>query len=273
MTRTITEIENEILAAKEQDAVLQEINTVSRFSPWRAIVYVMAFVIYSLEKLFTLFKKDITEIVTNNRIGSLPWYAQVSKAFQLGDNLNENLEYNTLNTELQIITRVAVKELLSSTLSIKVAKGATQASLGPLAEIEEQQFTAYLNKVKPAGVRIDVQSLTADQIQITAEVFYNPLFATADITTRLIAAINDYSSNIDFGGQLNRNDLISRVRQEEGIDDFIIIQLQVVQNNVAITVNRAQELAAGYAVFDDQNSTFTYTPIGGAASSPPQAFF
>lgn len=273
MTRTITEIENEILTAKENDSVLQEINTTSRFSPWRAIVYVMAFVIYSLEKLFTLFKADITEIVTNNRIGSLPWYAQVSKAFQLGDNLNENLQYNTLNTELQIITRVAVKELPDSTLSIKVAKGATQASLSPLAEIEEQQFTAYLSKMKPAGVRINVQSLTADQIQITAEVFYNPLFATADITARLIAAVNDYCSNIDFGGQLNRNDLIGRVRQEEGIDDLIILQLQVVQNNATIPVNRAQELAAGYAVFDDQNSAFTYTPIGGSSAPSPRASF
>ncbi|OJJ18039.1 hypothetical protein BKI52_29755 [marine bacterium AO1-C] len=261
MTRTITEIENEILTAKENNSVLQEINTTSRFSPWRAIVYVMAYVVYSLEKLFTLFKSDITQVVTNNRIGSLPWYAQVSKAFQVGDNLNENLQYNTINADLQIITRVAVKELPESTLSIKVAKGATQASLSPLSEAEEQQFTAYLNKMKPAGVKINAQSLTADQIQITAEVFFNPLFARDTITTRLITAVNDYCSNIDFGGQLNRNDLIGRVRQEEGIDDFIISQLQVVQNNTTVTVSRAQELVAGYAVFDNTNSAFTYTPV------------
>ncbi|WP_299460793.1 baseplate J/gp47 family protein [uncultured Microscilla sp.] len=261
MTRTITQIENEILEAKEQDAVLQEINTASRFSPWRAIVYIMAFVIYSLEKLFTLFKADVTEIVTNNRIGSLAWYAQVSQGFQLGDNLNENLQYNTLNTDLQIISRVAVKELPDSTLSIKVAKGATQADLAPLTETEEQQFTAYLNKMKPAGVKVNAQSLTADQIKIAAEVFYNPLFASADITTRLVAAINDYCSNINFGGQLNRNDLIERVRQEEGIEDFVISLLQVVQNNATVDVSRAQELEAGYAVFDAQQSAFTYTPV------------
>jgi len=261
MTRTITEIENEILTAKENDAVLQEINTTSRFSPWRSIVYVMAFVVYSLEKLFALFKADITQVVTNNRIGSLPWYAQVSQAFQVGDNLNENLQYNTVNTDLQIITRVAVKELPDSTLSIKVAKGATQESLSPLSEAEEQQFAAYLNKMKPAGVKVNVQSLVADQIQITAEVFFNPLFARDTITARLVAAINDYCSNIDFGGQLNRNDLIGRVRQEEGIDDFIIGQLQVVQNSTTVVVSRAQELGAGYAVFDDPNSSFSYTAV------------
>ncbi|MEO1049513.1 MAG: hypothetical protein AAFX87_02765 [Bacteroidota bacterium] len=262
MARTIEEIESEIFEAKDKDLVLKEINTISRFSPWRAIVYVMAFAIYSLEQLFTLFRVDITEVVTNNRIGSLPWYAQICQKFQVGDNLNEELKYNTLNADLQIVSRVAVKERPDSTLAIKIAKGKTQSELSPLTVEERQQFEAYMNKVKPAGVKIEVTSEVADQIRLVAQVFYNPLFAEDEITARLIQAANDYCSNIDFGGQLNRNDLIGRVRQEEGIDDLIIDELKVIEgDNEEVLIDRAMELSAGYAVFDLSNSTFTYRPL------------
>lgn len=268
MSRTIEEIENEILVAKNNNPVLQEINTTSRFSPWKAIVYVMTYIVYTLEQVFTLFKEDITQVVTNNRLGSLPWYAQVSKAFQLGDNLNEDLEYNTVNTNLQIISRVAVNELFNSTLVVKVAKGKTQPELKPLTETELKQFEAYLNKIKPAGVKIQVESLIADQIRMDARVYYNPIFSEDDIKTKLFKAIHEYCSHIDFGGQLSQNDLISRIRQEEGIEDFVINikeengvdvnQLKALQDDELVEVKRVLDLEAGYAVFDEQQSNFEY---------------
>ena len=273
MQRTIEEIENEILIAKDNNPVLQEINTTSRFSPWKAIVYVMAYIVHTLEQVFALFKEDITQVVTNNRLGSLPWYAQVSKAFQLGDNLNEDLKYNTINTDLQIITRVAVNELPNSTLVVKVAKGKTQNELGSLTEQERKQFEAYMNKIKPAGVKIEVESQIADQVIVGANVFFNPIFSEDDIKDKLIKAIHEYCSHIDFGGQLNQNDMINRIRQEEGIEDFVIdikeedgvdvnqLKVKQAKKDKPVEVKRVLDLEAGYAVFDQVQSDFKYEAV------------
>lgn len=248
--RTQQEIEQQILQAKGEEAGLFELNSVSQTAIWRLWVRLTAFLMHALEQLFDAFRLEIDEKIDKSRAGTLSWYVDKIKAFQNGDTLNEVGEYNTINPANQIITRASVREA-GSLLNIKIAKNEPPV---PLSAAELTNFITYLNKVKFAGVAVNVINLPANAVLVNIEILYSQV-AEEDAKNSVKQAIGDYIKNIAFDGEFVVNDLIALCRKQVGIVDVLVNNITV--DSVAITGGR-YTAPSGYYSFDAEDLTNNY---------------
>src|SRR6185369_17612423 len=102
-------------------------------------------------------------------------------------------------------------------LTIKVAKGIT-GSESALSSIELTQFNTYMQKVKFAGTALNIISLNADQLKITATVYHNGIYSTSVMQTNVFAAIEEFlTTGLTFNGNLLVNQLIEKVLAVQGV--------------------------------------------------------
>lgn len=224
MARTINDIFNDITSWFVSLSVIQlaygldESKTFSeQFSPVSIeaiIFYRMAFAIWTLETLFDLHKQEVTEIIATMRPHSLRWYAGMARKFQYGFNLLPDSEEfdNTGKTDDEIdaskIVSYAAVDKVEGKLLVKVAKDAGD-SLTPLAEVEKQAFTEYMERVQDAGDDLEIISEPADNLRLSLDIYYNPLVLNAegqrldgDSLTPIPDAVHNYLKNLPFNGEL-----------------------------------------------------------------------
>jgi hypothetical protein len=108
-------------------------------------------------------------------------------------------------------------------LRVKVAKSAN-GELVPLEEGELASLTAYMQRVKDAGVYVEVDSLVADRLQLHLDVYYDPLILTDDgkridgtDDTPVAKAIDEYLKNLPFDGVLVAAHLTDALQRVEGV--------------------------------------------------------
>ena len=216
MARSIAEIKASIIQTKESKAVLAGANSTSQTALWRMYVELSAFVINIFEQLFDIFKSEVNAIVAENIVGKTEWYAKKIRAFQLGDILNANGEYDVVNSAKQIITRVSVDEVAVDDryrIIVKVAKSEPPTKLVPT---ELNQFRQYVEKIKFAGVWIDYISQEADQITRNITVYYRDI-DEATAQANVIAKEKEYLDTIDFNGQFVRSDYVAFLKKAAGV--------------------------------------------------------
>lgn len=249
MARTIEEIQNEITTEKQKNPVLEEIDTTSKFSVWGAIVYVVAFIIHTLEVLLDNFKTDVYKTIEQNRPGTLPWYAEVAKRFQVDSILNANLRYDLVDSNKQIIHYASVQENITGGITLKVAKKSN-----PLSVSELKQFTAYMERVKFAGVQISYESTSADIITVDLKVFYNSLANEAEVRESVNTATANYLSKIDFNGMFVTNDLIVYLRSLEEVRNVKVNQVNSTQGSSVVAVDVSHRATSGRFTYNQANS-------------------
>lgn len=242
MARTIKEIENEILAAKEADSNLDSLTSTSKTAIWRLWVYIIAFAIWVHESLWDVFKKEAEATILASHPHNFRWYRDVSLRFRDGKSLywdgaafswpalvgSETLE------DLEIVKQAAVVESPGK-LIIKVAKE-DSGSLTKLSDPEKTRFTTYINSIKDAGNTIEVISEDPDDVKITATIYCDPLLIdlsdgslVADSGVKPVEdAINAYlnSDELNFNGELRRTHLIDAMQNATGVNDPILTSLQ-----------------------------------------------
>ena len=161
MARTIEQIQNEILKAKETEASLNGLNSTSKVAIWRLWVYITAFVIWTLEKIFDEHKKEVSEALSELKPHTARWYRNKALAFQYGFDLRSETDLfdNTgkskeENENSKIIKYSAVTEV--ETESRLIVKIATEqgGELQPISVGQKASFDAYINEIRDAGVRI-----------------------------------------------------------------------------------------------------------------------
>lgn len=81
MARTITDIQNEILTAKQNEPELAELNSTSKTAIWRLWVYITAFVIHTLELIFDKHKSEVSEALRQLKPHTARWYRNKALAF------------------------------------------------------------------------------------------------------------------------------------------------------------------------------------------------
>lgn len=248
MARSIQEIQNEIIAAKNADIELSALNSTSSTAIWRLWTYITAFVINIFEQYQDTFKIEISEIIAARRIGSLEWYVSTSFDFQLGDNLinlpNGNYGYALIDESKRIVSRASAK-VESGEIKLKLAKGISP-NLVQLTNSELIQFTSYMELVKFAGTAIEYISLAADVLDITCDVYYDGLASTTTVETNIEAKINDFLSNLSFDGVLKKNALIEAIRETENVTDIVFTVITGTQGAVVTNIGREYETVAGY---------------------------
>lgn len=208
-------------------------------------IYLVAIVANAIEVLFDEHKANITRIVETERFGLPGWYRKMALRFRFGAGLDENYydpdgafadtdiypaQYQN-DQDYPHIVKYAYAEETAEHLgvTVKIAKE-TDGVLSPLdngtddTDNEIAAFTAYMNRIKPAGIPVAVVNSQPDQLTLTLVVKYDPLLLNANGTLitspsdkPVEIAIEQYLNSIDFNGKFIPMKLVDAVQVAEGV--------------------------------------------------------
>jgi hypothetical protein len=276
--RTLTAIDASIqaarLAAPELSALTAPSSTTSIY---RLLERSVAAAIWVFEGMLTRFQADIAELVNGAPVGTLKWYVDRALEFQAYTDLttlvakDNRVQYSPIDLTKRLITRAAAAET-GNKVTLKVAKdlAGTAGGLQRLTDAERQQVLAYFDRLRPAGIQLDVVSTEADRLRVAGSVYYNPLLSQADVQAGVQAAIAGYLAALPFNGLLLVSRLEDAIQAVPGVTD---VSLTAVQARVGTTVKapfaRAYYAEAGYIVLEDSapavqlSKTLAYYPQDG----------
>lgn len=275
MARSITEIQNDIIAKVQADPVLStQLTSTSLVAVWRLWTYVVAVSIWTIENLFDLFKQEVDETISAMKPHSLRWYAEKAKAFQYGDNLVADADYydNSNQTDdavaaKKIVAYAAVVEQERG-LRIKVAKDGG-VDLTALSTDELNAFIEYMKKVKDAGVKLLITSGVADALKLDMDIYYNPLVINASggrldgfTSTPVQDAIKAYLKNLPFNGVFLIQNLVDQLQLVDGVDVINIKSAQAQYGALPFQSFAVQYIPdAGYLrIANDADLTINFIP-------------
>ncbi len=276
MARSINQIQQQIIDVKQTDPTLSGYTwSDSKVAIWRLWTYIVAVCIWTLENLFDYHKSEIERIIATQKPHTLQWYVYKAKLFQLGETLPDGSDsYTEASTDpvVTIIKHAAAVEL-SNLVRIKVAKD-NAGALEALTTSELAAFSGYMNRIKDAGVRLQLTSSNPDLLQLILSVYYDPLVLTSAGTridgtssTPVLNAINEFLANLPFNGVFVLNNLIGALQAIDGVEIGSIVSAQAnyaATPFVPITVRYTPD--AGYMVLDETyfNANIVYTPYSAA---------
>ena len=218
------------------------------------ILYVVAACAALLEHMFDWFTEDVDNIVDNERYGRKGWYEKTAKAFQYQDGNGTDYqldidtgEYAVTDEEARIVRHASAEANNGFGVKLKVAKG--EDSLSPLDADELAAFTAYINRLKPAGVPVTVVSRNADRLAVNMTVYYDPIvFTEATALQKTKETMAAYLKGIDFNGEFVTMAMVDRLQAVPGLD--------------IIEIHEAKAKHEGYPYEEIENNT-RYVPVPG----------
>jgi hypothetical protein len=230
MARTITEIQNEILASITDNENLAGLTSQSKVAIYRLIVFAVSFGIWTLESLFDIHKKELQTELLEQKSGTLPWYRTMALAFQFGfDLLSDSDTFNngTATTEQieasKIVKYAAVEEgSEDSRVIIKIA-GETNKVLAPITADQLLAFNNYIDEVRYAGVKVTVINYLPDRLYLNLKIYRDPLLIDATGNSILYGgkpvedAIRAYMKQLPFNGELVLAHLVDALQKVEGV--------------------------------------------------------
>jgi hypothetical protein len=230
MARTIEEIQGAMLAQIAADQNLSAMNSTSKVALYRLFTFVVAFSIWALEKIFDQHTIDIDTRISEQKSGTKNWYKNKSLDFQYGFYLmtDSDVYDNTLATDEQIeaskiVKYCSVKESQESNrLIVKIASEVNEV-LEPLTDDQLDSFTAYIEEIKYAGVKVKVVNNPADKLILDLVVFRDPLvlsdtgMSIRNPSQPIEDRIKAYMKELPFNGELVLNDMIEQLRKVPGV--------------------------------------------------------
>lgn len=230
MARTIKQIQDEIIAAKNASPGLAGLTSASATAIWRLWTYIVAVAIYTLEVLFDTHMEEISTLVARQKPHTLRWYQQKALDFQYGSELPEGEdEYNNENLtpdeiEVQKVVAAAAAVESQTALLIKVVRDVND-ELVPLSGDQYNAIHAYFLEIKDAGIPLELISTDPDKLQLDLEVLYDPQILNdqgerVDGTNSnpLKDAINQYLRNLQFNGRFVLAHLVDAMQAVEGVN-------------------------------------------------------
>ncbi|MGN6568224.1 MAG: hypothetical protein ACTHJ0_09740 [Flavipsychrobacter sp.] len=240
MARTIAQIQQAIIDAKTADPNLSDLSSTSNVAIWRLWTYIVAFCQWTLETYFDLHVNEVKGIIAAQKPHTLQWYVTIAKAFQYGYSLAVDSDtYSIIDPTAQIVNYAAAIEYTDGIkgLRIKVAT-LNVSSLAPLSTPQLTAFTAYMQQIKDAGVRLSITSGNPDSLKLSLNIYYDALVldgtgARLDGTanTPVQDAIDAFLANIDFNGLYVNYELLEALKAVDGV---IIPELTNAQANYGI---------------------------------------
>lgn len=303
MARTITEIQNQIKTTWINSHAMrtlfglgtptagQEVLQFDIAFPATSIesrlVWIVASAIAILENIFDWHKEDISKIVNNERYGYAGWYKKMALLFRSGENINydysgigdfaettlypsinpeTNLEYTDAElAELQIV-KYAFAEDTGAFVLLKVAGANPDGSFSVLGNSELTALQAYINRIKPAGIAVNVISSQGEGIWLQMQIIYNPILFNengqrlSDNSYPIKDAINAYITSLDFNGTFYTDKCVDAIQQIEGIEHCEITYATTTTTN-ATSFNIAFTPYSGYIRrINNTDLSITYTP-------------
>lgn len=230
MARSIQDIQQEMLRAKENEPALAELNSTSKVAVWRLWIYITAFVIHTLERIFDQHRKEVAEALSEQKPHTPRWYRNMALAFQYGFDLIPDTDKfnNTGKTEDEIENSKIVKYSAvteSETESRLIVKIATEqgGELQPISTGQKASFDAYMQEIRDAGVKITTINYLPDILKLQMEIYRDPLVLDENgmsIRTGekpVEKAIKEYLKNLPFDGELVLAHLVDALQKVEGV--------------------------------------------------------
>ena len=229
--RTIAEIKKVMTDAVLADAVLAEALGLDSTKSWESqtssvsvinlMMYVVAVGQYALEWMFEQFKADVEKRIAAALPGSVSWLWNRAMEYQDGASANayyaEHGVYEGDNPEARIVKYAAVVEKYNGVL-VKV----NGEGYDPIDGEQLASFTAYMNRLKFAGTRLQVSSIQSDDMDITVNVWTDPLVMPEADEQSIGDAVTGYLDGIRYGGTFNKTLLLDAVRRVPGIIDATV---------------------------------------------------
>lgn len=230
--RTIEEI------TAEQDSVIHKfpnlsaIDSVSDVSFFAQIRKMYALLVQMLEESWAKYRQELEYTIANTQVGSLPWYVSKIKAFQYGDGisiLNGMAQYNVIDIQKQIIAQAAaIEDKTTGRIGIRVAK-LESGVMVPLSMAELDAVRYYAEKVKYAGVILDVVSIPADDVKLVVVcridrqiINSNGSLLSSSDKYPVTEAISNFLSHLPENSVLNNTELTDYLQGIPGVKDFSI---------------------------------------------------
>ncbi|WP_312310936.1 nucleotidyltransferase [Empedobacter brevis] len=230
MSRTISEIQESIFKTKASLEDLNGLTSTSKTALWRLWVYIMAFCIYTLERLFDTHSIAVTKVLSEQKAHTPAWYRKQALDFQFGFTFDENIgifdNENATTEQIEasrIIKYCAVNESDDeSTLIVKIA-GETDGVLNPITTEHITAFTAYMKRVRDGGVKVNVINYPADYLKLSLKIEYDPLVLDANGMNQRTGAfpvnnaLNEFLKELPFNGELILAKLVDKLQLIEGV--------------------------------------------------------
>lgn len=260
MARTIAQIQQAIIDAKNADATLGTLSSTSNVAIWLLWTYIVAVCQWVVENLFDAHREEVSRIITEQRAHTLQWYVYKAKAFQYGVALVPETDYYAAPTDDPVVAiiRYAAAAELTSLVRLKVAT-LSGGVLAPLGSAELAAFTAYMRLIKDAGVRLQITSGNADVLRLVLDVYYDPLVLDAagsrldgTSATPVKDAINVFLTQLPFNGLFVLNSLIARLQAVDGVVIVRVVNAEATYASLPFTAFDVEYLPdAGYLALDE----------------------
>ena len=272
MRRTLDQIYQALIAEKnnqplltnlqpsidDEQTLLSDLNSPSRVAEWRLWLFIVAVAIWTHEGIIELFKTEIETIVDRAAPGTPAWIQDKVLKFQFDAGVDQIaqlidfiVQYAVVDATMRIITRCSVKTYPNRIVKIKVAKEDTPV---PLVTAEINALASYVSLFLPAGVKANIVSTNADELYLSAEVYYSGQYS-AVIQANVIAALNEYLadfSRVNFDGVLYVSGIEDAIQAVPGVRDVKINTVKGRDNGTTlangIAVQRFYTTVAGYIV-------------------------
>lgn len=252
-------------------------STTAIFKLWK---YIVATQMFLQETLWDIYKAALELIISKAAVGTSAWLQDKVLKFQydattpqvLSVGSDFSVNYTTVDTTKQIITRAAVNRTAQRTVLVKVAKSDPPVALsGP----ELSSLNGYLDDICFAGVNYVATSLVSDKLYLKANVYYDGQYSST-ISDAVISAVNVYLAALPFDGKIKLSAIVDSIQTVTGVNDVVLEDVAVradatafasktymVQGNT--TLIPLYQLAAGYIIEETTASntftdTLTFTP-------------
>lgn len=238
MARTVAEIKKQMTDAFMADATIREKYGLREGDTWSGsfssvslesiMFFIVAACCHVLEVVFEEYVKVVDDKVSMAVVASVPWYYKMAKAFQYGDSLvlNEDTQqygYATIDEGKQVVKYAAVRDRGTS-VQILVS-GEKDGKPVALSNSVLTVFKEYMNRVKVAGVVLNISSKESDKVSISATISVDSLVIDesgvklSDGTKPIEEAIENHLKDIQYGGTFNKTKLISAILSVDGVED------------------------------------------------------
>jgi len=278
MARTISEIFDSMITEKEtfssldtlvpnpdsSQTFLDDLTSASKVAIWRLIFWVVAFAIFTHEKLFDIF----TDKVEARALDIIPSTARnlviVAKEFQLGDALVFNTTTGKFSYADSTSTDAIAKQIISQASVLDANRVVTYKVAQPdgdglkkLTASEKTSFESYIDQTKVAGTKTIVITDDADFLKAAYTIEFDPLVLKSDGSLiddgsfPIQEAIDAYIEGLPFDTTFRVQDLTDAIQAARGVVNAVA---DVVQTKGASIVLYTDVLAV---------TTETYLPVAG----------
>lgn len=271
MARTVTQIQNQIIAQLQSDKNLYDpanpdpsrrgLTSTSQTAIWKLLTFIVAVAINLFEQLLDIFIVDVETRISAAAPGTPSWIRQQCLLFQWSSTTDQIIQfdtvniapyYPTVNAALRIITQCAVTSLPNKIVLVKVATGGS--SPAPLSSPQQDALTSYLDYLNFAGVYFQLVSTDADFAMIGADIFYDGQYANS-IQAAVTAAINSFIANLPFNGMMKLSLLEDAIQAVPGVTDVTFSQVEC-RVTGAYNPNTVVKLVDNYTVLIREYSAY-----------------